>query len=116
MILDVQAGISMSDTETPEAAAHEVITRYRLKTIEHTLQHVVETLAKLASIEEKHIATNLSLERAFRELTSQDDRIKRIELEMPTLKLVRTWVLTCIVGSFSLLVSILVVLITGFEL
>lgn len=91
-----------TDNETNPAAAPDALTQYRLTMIEKTLQAISENLTKLASLEQKHIETREAIERAFNALEKHDTRIKSIETEMPTLQLVRGWVITGVVGILGL--------------
>lgn len=100
-------------TRKPAPQAGQTITDYRLGLIEETLQKIVDTLARFAVLEERHLATNQALERAFNEIGAQNQRLTTIEQEMPTLKLVRGWVLALMTGSFGTLLSILAVLVFG---
>lgn len=79
------------------------LTQYRLTTIEETLASINETLRQLTSLEQKHLETRQALERAFSMIGKQDERIRDIELEIPTMKLVRTWVIAGVIGCTSLL-------------
>ena len=88
----------MSDTQhNPE------LTSYRLKTIEETLASIGENLRQLTSLEQKHVETRQALERAFNELDKQDERIRKLELEMPTLQLIRNWVIAGVLSCIGML-------------
>lgn len=78
------------------------LTQYRLGMIEKTLQAISENLHQLAALEQKHIETREALGRAFKSIEGQDTRLRTIEMEMPTLRLVRKWVLAGAVGMISL--------------
>lgn len=78
------------------------LTQYRLGMIEKTLQAISENLHQLAALEQKHIETREALGRAFKSIEGQDQRLRVIEMEMPTLRLVRKWVLAGAVGLISL--------------
>lgn len=89
----------MSEATPPN---HE-LTQYRLATIEETLASISDTLRQLTALEQKHLETRQALERAFSMIAEQDKRMRVIEIEMPTLKLVRTWVIAGVIGCTSLL-------------
>lgn len=71
--------------------------------IESTLEAVRENLVKLAQLEQKHLETKESLTRAFNSMNDLNDRLRNVEAEMPTLKLVRGWVIAALMGIISLL-------------
>lgn len=78
--------------------------------IEKTLQAISENLERLAALEQKHLETREALNRAFdaikvteTEIKTADERVRKIELELPTLKLIRGWVIAGVVGCAGLL-------------
>ena len=78
--------------------------------IEKTLQVIAENLERLATLEQKHLETREALNRAFdaikvteTEIKTTDERVRKIELELPTLKLIRQWVIAGVVGCAGLL-------------
>ena len=86
------------------------LTNYRLEMIEQTLKAVNENLERLAALEAKHIETREAVGRSFDEIDrtnkridNQDERLREVELEMPTLKLIRGWVITGVLGVIGLL-------------
>lgn len=79
------------------------LTEYRLASIEETLASINETLRTLTSLEAKHMETRGALERAFTEIGRHEERLRSIELELPTLKLIRGWVIAGVVSCTSLL-------------
>ncbi len=79
------------------------LTEYRLASIEETLASINETLRTLTSLEAKHMETRSALERAFTEIGRHEERLRSIELELPTLKLIRGWVIAGVVSCTSLL-------------
>lgn len=81
----------------------DALTQYRIDMIEQTLDAVRENLIKLAALEQKHLETKESLSRAFNSMQDMNDRLRSVEAEMPTLKLVRGWVIAAILGILSLL-------------
>lgn len=79
------------------------LTQYRLEMIEETLKAMRENLVQLTALEQKHLETREALERAFKEIRTNDERVRVIEVEMPTLKLIRGWVIAGVVGCAALL-------------
>lgn len=79
------------------------LTEYRLASIEETLASINETLRTLTSLEAKHMETRSALERAFNEIAKHEDRLRSIELELPTLKLIRGWVIAGVISCVSML-------------
>lgn len=86
---------------TPEHSRE--LTQYRLKSIEETLSSISEAIRQLTALEQKHIETRQALERAFSSIGKMDDRVRSIELELPTLKLIRGWVIGGVISVVSLL-------------
>ncbi len=81
----------------------DALTQYRINMLETTLEAVKENLIKLAQLEQKHIETKESLTRAFDSMNDLNKRLQTVESEMPTLKLVRGWVIAAVLGIVSLL-------------
>lgn len=79
------------------------LTQYRLQMIEETLKAIRDNLGTLAALEQKHLQTREALERAFSSIGKIDERVRNIEREIPTLTLVRKWVIGGMVGIISLL-------------
>lgn len=84
-------------------AGTEALTQYRLTMIEKTLEQIADNLSKLASLEQKHLETREALERAFSTIEKHDGRLRVMETEMPTLTLVRGWIIMGVVGILGLL-------------
>lgn len=76
----------------------DALTSYRLTMIEKTLEAVSLNLKQLTELEIKHIETREALGRAFDELASQSKRITVVELEMPTMRLARGWIIAGVVA------------------
>lgn len=88
----------------------EALTQYRLGMIEQTLQAVAENLQQLKAMDHKLIevqAAIVGLQEAHKGMRDRhektDGRVHTIELELPTLKLIRSWVLAGVVGCAGLL-------------
>jgi hypothetical protein len=79
------------------------LTSYRLSMIEKTLEAIRDNLTQLAQLEQKHIETREALGRAFAAIEGQDGRLRTVEQEMPTLRLVRGWVISGVIGIMGLL-------------
>lgn len=78
------------------------ITQYRLEMIEKTLASISESLHQLTALEQKHLETREALGRAFDRIEDHDQRVRKIETQMPTLNLVKGWVITTVIGVASL--------------
>lgn len=89
--------------ESLESHCTDALTQYRINMIESTLEAVRENLIKLAQLEQKHLETKESLTRAFDSMNDINARLREVEKEMPTLKLVRGWVIAGFLGILSLL-------------
>lgn len=76
----------------------DALTSYRLTMIEKTLEAVSMNLKQLTELEIKHIETREALGRAFDELANQGKRITDVELEMPTMRLTRGWIIAGVIG------------------
>lgn len=88
---------------TPASAHPDALTDYRLTMIEKTLAVISDNLRQLASLEQKHVETRESIARAFDKLEKHDGRIRDVEMEMPTLKLTRGWIIAGVVGVFGIM-------------
>jgi hypothetical protein len=84
--------------------------------IEQTLQKIAESLDRLATLEAQHSQTRETLSRFFSAIDKYDERMARNEREMPTLKLIRVWVIggvVSLIGIVSLMVAKLFVINIG---
>lgn len=79
------------------------LTQYRLTMIENTLKVISENLERLAALEQKHLETREALNRAFSSIGKVDERLRVIEMEIPTLKMVSKWVVAGVLGIVSML-------------
>lgn len=102
----------MNDQVRPHHHSSGELTQYRLGMIEKTLEAISENLQQLAQLEQKHLETREALNRAFAEIKNQDDRVRTLEIEMPTLKLIRGWVIAGVLGCAGLLGVTLFKLVT----
>lgn len=87
----------MSEQKQPEA---ELLIEYRLSQLERAVTKLVEQNAQMIALEQRHLAveqrhleTREALDRAFKAIKDTDTRVRTIETEMPTLRLVRGWVI-----------------------
>lgn len=83
----------MSPTPTKPAEG-ELLIDYRLSQLERAVTKLVEQNAQMIALEQRHLDTREALERAFKALKEQDSRIRAIETDLPTMRLVRGWVIT----------------------
>jgi hypothetical protein len=72
---------------------------FRISSLETTVSEVKDavksidqSLKTLASLEVRHSETRDALARAFTKMQDHEDRLRVIEVEMPTIKLIRNWV------------------------
>lgn len=84
------------------ATPPENLTNYRLEMIEKTLHAIAESLDRLATLEAQHSQTRETLARFFGSIEKYDERVARIEREMPTLKLIRGWVISGVISLIGL--------------
>lgn len=82
--------------QDPQAQAHTesaALIVYRLSQIERTLASLVEQNARLITLEQRLLETREALDRAFKAQKEHDTRVRAIEADMPTLRMVRGWVI-----------------------
>lgn len=89
------------------------IMQYRIDQIEASLVSISKSLEKLTSLEARHVETREALERAFNAIKDTETRVRVIEMELPTLKLIRGWVLAGVISCASLLGITLFKIATG---
>lgn len=76
-----------------ENAGDQLLLDYRLTQLEKAVTKLVEQNTQLIAIEQRHLETREALDRAFKSIKDVDGRVRTIETEMPTLRLVRGWVI-----------------------
>lgn len=77
----------------PKSAEAEVLIDYRLSQLERAVTKLVEQNTTMIALEQRHMDTREALDRAFKSIKDTDARVRTIETEMPTLRLVRGWVI-----------------------
>lgn len=105
----------MSDEQTttpPKQRNPFDVTHYRLAMIEETLAAIKDNLQRLGTLEERHLHTREALERAFAAIETTEKRVRHIEQEMPTLRLVRGWVIGGVIGTLAMLGAMVAKLFT----
>ena len=83
--------------------------------LQEAVKSIRDSLQSLVRLEERHIETKQSINRAFVELKSVDDRVKDIEIEIPALKEVRGWIITGVLGVMGLVGIALLTLVVGIK-
>lgn len=82
----------MSPTPTKPAEG-ELLIDYRLSQLERAVTELVKQNTTMIALEQRHMDTREALDRAFKSIKDVDGRVRTIETEMPTLRLVRGWVI-----------------------
>lgn len=67
------------------------------------VESIDESLKTLTKLDVKHDETNKGLDRAFVSIKDHETRIRLIETEMPTMKLIRGWVITGAIALIGLM-------------
>lgn len=99
----MKADVNNQEQSQIDRRANQDITTYRLGMIEKTLESLADNIKALTTLEQKHLETRESINRSFKAIEAIEARTRAIEVEMPTLKLVRGWVITGILGILGLL-------------
>jgi hypothetical protein len=86
----------MSDSETD-------LTGYRLTQIEKTLAVMSASLQQLTSLEQKHTETMTALAAGAAKMSDHEMRLRVVEGEMPTMKMIRSWVILGVLGVVGIL-------------
>jgi hypothetical protein len=83
---------------------------YRITALESSVSEIRQavrsidgSLQILARLEQRHAETRDGLERAFGELADHEARVRVIEQEQPTTKLIKGWVIAGVVGGLSMM-------------
>lgn len=87
-------------------------TEERIAKVESAIEGIQDCLKTLVRLEEGHANFKETLGRQFSKIEEQDERIRRMETEMPTLKQASRWVfgaVSGVVGIVALAVIYLVV-------
>jgi hypothetical protein len=93
------------------------VLEYRVATLEgavveikSAVKSIDSSLQTLAKLEVHHTETRDGMARAFSELTDHETRVRAIEAEMPTMKMIRNWVVAGVVGVVSMMGAAIVTL------
>lgn len=85
------------------------VTEYRLSAVEaavgeirEAVQGINTSLQKLASLEERHDSTRDGIRAIADSLKDHEDRIRVVEADLPTLRLVRRWIISGVTGVLGL--------------
>lgn len=71
--------------------------------IRQAVKSIDASLQVLSRLEQRHAETRDGLERAFAELADHETRVRVIEQEQPTTKLIKGWVIAGVVGGLSMM-------------
>lgn len=66
------------------------------------VESIDESLKTLTRLDVKHEETNKAVDRAFADISDHETRIRVVETEMPTMKLIRGWVIAGVVSLVGL--------------
>lgn len=95
------------------------VMEYRISALEGSVNEIKQavksidaSLQVLSRLEQRHSETRDGLERAFNEIADHETRVRVIETEMPTTKLIRGWVIASVVGVVGLLGAAVIHLVT----
>ncbi len=87
----------------------EELQDFRITALESTVSEVKDavksidqSLKTLASLEVRHAETRDALGRAFSNIEDHEKRLRQIEADMPTMRLIKGWVITGVVGCMGL--------------
>ncbi|NSX14964.1 hypothetical protein HTY52_12850 [Cupriavidus taiwanensis] len=97
----------------PPTAGTELLLDYRLTQLEKAVTKLVEQNTQLIAIEQRHLETREALERCFKAQKGHDDRIRAIELDMPTMRLVRKWVIAGVMAVMAASGTVIVKVVTA---
>lgn len=71
--------------------------------VKNAVKSIDQSLRTLAALEVKHEETRSGLNRAFVSIGDHETRMRTMETEMPTLKMVRGWVIAGVLGIMGIL-------------
>ena len=100
-----------------------MVVEERIKTIaadvtdmKMTMKDIASSLSTLAVLEVRHNTTAESLNRAFKAITSNSERIDAIERTLPNISLASSWVFKAVIGVIAIGTSAMVsILFTVFK-
>lgn len=72
--------------------------------IKNAIKSIAGSLQTLTRLEERHLETRESLNRAFDALAAHEKRIQKLEVQAPTTKLITSWVIAAATGSFVIVI------------
>ena len=98
-----------------ENPLRDPLIEYRMGAVEKALLTLTEAMQKWSNLEIKQAEFRASDERAILRMNDHDKRIRELELEMPTTKLARNWVIAGVLGVFGV-VFMQVIKLVGFGL
>lgn len=82
--------------------------------IKQAVRSIDSSLQTLARLEVHHTDTRDSLGRAFADIEDHESRLRLLEKDAPTMRLVRGWVVACIIGTVSIVgVAVLNFVVSG---
>jgi len=90
------------------------IVNYRLNAVEdsigeikNAIKSIDATLQSLTRLEEKHHATSQSLARAFNGIEDHESRVRQLEAEMPTTRMIKGALITLFTGLVGIIGTML---------
>ncbi|MEJ0004434.1 MAG: hypothetical protein WDN30_14425 [Pararobbsia sp.] len=75
----------MSGQKPPANLAAEELSGYRLCRIEEAVTEISKSMSSLVALEQQHAETREGLTRAFSALSKQEERLRTVEIQMPTI-------------------------------
>ena len=81
--------------------------------IERAVSSIDESMKAMVRLEEHHAQTRDSVERCFSQVGDHEQRLRQLEKDAPTARLVAKWVITWVVGIVSLVGTALVGLVVS---
>lgn len=111
----------MAGSDRPELSQSErlAIAEHRLDNYDRVLQaiqsstaEISRSLSQIVRFEERLLNNGQALDRAFKLIGDLQNEIQKINNEMPTMKLVRSWVITTVFSMFGLAAAIVLSVVT----